>query len=125
MLQWITTSSPGFQVVTPSPTFHTTPEASEPPMWCPYSGWSPYPNTDGLAHRRPHVVVVDPGGHHAHDDLERAGLGNLDLLNLEGVRRLALALLADHPGGHRVRQLAGLGVDAGDLAGVNCHGRIP
>ncbi len=41
MLQWITTSSPGFQRVTPAPTFQTTPEASEPPMWCPYSGWSP------------------------------------------------------------------------------------
>src|SRR3954469_4484550 len=32
-LQWTTTSSPGFQRVTPSPTFQTTPEASEPPMW--------------------------------------------------------------------------------------------
>src|SRR4051795_10139004 len=46
MLQWITTSSPGFQRVTPGPTFQTTPEASEPPMWWPYSGWSPEPNTD-------------------------------------------------------------------------------
>src|SRR3954454_21822063 len=27
------TSSPGFQRVTPSPTFQTMPEASEPPMW--------------------------------------------------------------------------------------------
>src|SRR5215218_5727197 len=27
------TSSPGFQRVMPSPTFHTMPEASEPPMW--------------------------------------------------------------------------------------------
>ena len=40
-LQWMITSSPGCQLVTPSPTFHTIPEASEPPMWCPYSGWSP------------------------------------------------------------------------------------
>ena len=40
-LQWITTSSPGCQRVTPGPTFQTTPEASEPPMWWPYSGWSP------------------------------------------------------------------------------------
>ena len=32
MLQWTTTSSPGFQRVTPAPTFQTTPEASEPPM---------------------------------------------------------------------------------------------
>src|SRR6476659_9810221 len=42
----MTTSSPGFQRVTPSPTFQTIPEASEPPMWWPYSSWSPYPKTD-------------------------------------------------------------------------------
>src|SRR4051794_22999135 len=34
----MTTSSPGAQRVTPSPTFHTMPEASEPPMWW-SSGW--------------------------------------------------------------------------------------
>src|SRR5215210_1739007 len=34
----MTTSSPGCQRVTPSPTFHTMPEASEPPMWW-SSGW--------------------------------------------------------------------------------------
>src|SRR3954464_7285884 len=45
MLQWMTTSSPGFQRVTPGPTFQTTPLASEPPMWWPYSGWSPYVKT--------------------------------------------------------------------------------
>src|ERR671921_456191 len=33
------TSSPGFQRVTPSPTFQTIPEASEPPMWWSNSGW--------------------------------------------------------------------------------------
>ena len=65
---------------------------------------------DGLAQRRPHVVVVDPGGHHADDHLEGGGLGDLDLLQLEGVLGLSLALLADHPGGHRVGQLAGLDV---------------
>src|SRR5919109_1579289 len=42
----MTTSSPGFHLVTPSPTLHTTPEASEPPMWWPHWGWSPYSNTD-------------------------------------------------------------------------------
>ena len=68
-----------------------------------------------LAEGRPHVVVVDPGRHHAHDHLERAGLGHLDLLELESVHRLALALLADHPGGHRPRELAWLGVDVRDL----------
>jgi hypothetical protein len=64
----------------------------------------------GLAERRPHVVVVDPRGHHAHDHLERSRLGDLDLLDLEGVLRFAEALLADDPRGHRLRQLAGLGV---------------
>ena len=37
-MQCRTTSSPGFQRVTPGPTFHTTPEASEPPMWWSSSG---------------------------------------------------------------------------------------
>ena len=32
-LQWMTTSSPTFQRVTPGPTAATTPEASDPPMW--------------------------------------------------------------------------------------------
>src|SRR3954449_11578725 len=34
----MTTSSPGCQRVTPGPTFQTTPEASEPPMWWSSSG---------------------------------------------------------------------------------------
>src|SRR3954468_15859552 len=34
----MTTSSPGFHRVTPAPTFHTTPEASDPPMWWSSSG---------------------------------------------------------------------------------------
>ncbi len=55
----------------------------------------------GLAERRPDVVEVHAGRHHADDHLERAGLGHLDLLELEGVDRLALALLADDPRGHR------------------------
>ena len=59
---------------------------------------------DRLAERRPDVVEVDAGGHHADDHLEGAGLRDLDLLDLEGVLGLALALLADHPGGHRLGQ---------------------
>ncbi len=59
---------------------------------------------DGLAERGPDVVEVHPGGHHAHDHLERAGLGDLDLLDLEGVRRFAKPLLADHPCGHRAAE---------------------
>ena len=114
------TSSPTFQRVTPSPTFQTIPEASEPPMWWPNSGWSPYFHTaDGLAERGPHVVVVHARGHHAHDHLEGARLGHLDLLELEGVARLALALLADDPGGHLLGQLAGLGADFGHVGQVN------
>ena len=70
---------------------------------------------DGLAERRPDVVEVHAGGHHAHDHLERAGLRDLDLLELEGVDRLALALLADHPGRHRRRELARLGLDVATL----------
>src|SRR4051794_25880672 len=34
----MTTSSPGFQRVTPGPTRQTTPAASEPPMWWSHSG---------------------------------------------------------------------------------------
>ena len=75
-----------------------------------------------LAERRPHVVEVHARRHHAHDHLEGAGLGDLDLLDLEGVLRLALALLADHPGGHRLGQLAGLDVE---LADVTSHLPVP
>ena len=42
---------------------------------------------DRLAERGPHVVEVDARGHDAHDHLERAGLRDLDLLELEGVGR--------------------------------------
>ena len=79
------------------------------------------PHADRLAERRPHVVVVDAGRHHAHDHLERARLGDLDLLDLEGVLRFALALLADDPRGHRLGQLARLGVNGGDLLEIDCH----
>ena len=75
----------------------------------------------GLAERRPDVVVVHARGHHPDDHLEGGGLGDLDLLELEGVLRLALALLADDPRGHRRRQLAGLGRDLGDLTEIDCH----
>ena len=69
--------------------------------------------------RRPDVVEVDPGGHHPHDHLEGAGLGHLDLLEPEGVRRLPLALGANHPCGHPPRQLAGLDADARRLRYLN------
>ena len=74
---------------------------------------------DRLAQRRPDVVEVDAGRHHPDDHLEGAGLGNLDLLELESVVGLALALLADHPGCHRLGQGAGLDVQLRDCARVN------
>ena len=79
------------------------------------------PDPDRLAERRPDVVVVHAGRHHAHDHLERARLGDLDLLELEGVLRLALALLADDPGRHRLGQLARLDVDLRDLLHIHRH----
>ena len=79
------------------------------------------PDPHRLAERRPDVVVVHAGGHHAHDHLEGARLRHLDLLELEGVLRLALALLADHPGGHRLRQLARLDVQLRHLCHVHGH----
>src|SRR3954452_823430 len=74
-----------------------------------------------LAERGPDVVVVHARGHHPHDHLERARLRNLDLLELEGVRRLTLALLADDPCSHRLRERAGLGVHARNVRHVNSH----
>src|SRR4051794_41510901 len=79
------------------------------------------PDPDGLAERRPDVVVVHAGGHHAHDHLERARLGHLDLLELEGVLRLALTLLANDPRRHRAGQLARLDVYLRDLRDIHRH----
>jgi hypothetical protein len=76
---------------------------------------------DRLAEGRPYVVEVHAGRHHPDGDLEGAGLGNLDLLQLEGVGWLALAVLADDPGGHRLGQGAGLGPDVGHVLQVNGH----
>ena len=77
------------------------------------------PDADRLAERGPDVVVVHARRHHAHDHLERARLGHLDLLELEGVARLALALLADDPGRHRLGQRPGLHADFGHVRQVN------
>src|SRR5918999_5221816 len=51
----MTTSSPGFQRVTPGPHFHTIPEASEPPMWWSSSGWES--NTDTGTPRAAHTLL--------------------------------------------------------------------
>ncbi len=76
---------------------------------------------DRLAERCPDVVEVDAGGHDADDHLERCGLRDLDLLDLECVLGLAFTLLADDPCGHRLRQRAGLHVEIRDFRYVNCH----
>ena len=119
----MTTSSPGFHRVTPSPTFQTMPGGVGAADVVAVLGVvAVAEDRDRLAERRPDVVEVDAGGHHPDDHLERARLGHLDLLELEGVLRLALALLADHPGRHRLRQLAGLHVELRDLGYVYGHG---
>ena len=74
-----------------------------------------------LAERGPDVVVVHARRHHAHDHLERARLRHLDLLDLERVGRLALALLADDPRGHRLGELARLRAHLCDVRRVNGH----
>ena len=76
---------------------------------------------DRLAERRPDVVEVDARGHHPHDHLEGAGLRHVDLLDLEGVGRLALALLPDHPGGHLLGQLPGLHVELRNVCDLYCQ----
>ena len=78
-------------------------------------------DADGLAERGPDVVEVDARGHHPHDHLEGAGLRHVDLLDLEGVGRLALALLPDHPGGHLLGQLPGLHVELRNVCDLYCQ----
>src|SRR3954469_8231105 len=51
----MTTSSPGCQRVTPAPTFHTIPEASDPPMWWSSSGWES--KTDTGTPRAAHTLL--------------------------------------------------------------------
>src|SRR3954453_4776173 len=75
----------------------------------------------GLAECGPDVVEVHARGHDPDDDLEGGGLRDLDLLDLEGVDGLALALLADHPRRHRLRELARLRRHLGDLGHIDCH----
>ena len=91
-----TTSSPGFQRVTPSPTFQTIAGGVGAADVVAVLGVvAVAEDRDRLAQRRPDVVEVDAGGHHADDHLEGAGLGDLDLLELEGV----LAARPRAPGG--------------------------
>ena len=66
---------------------------------------------DRLAQRGPDIVEVDAGRHYADNDLERGRFGRVNFFELEGVYRLALALLADYPSGHFVGELTGFGGD--------------
>ena len=89
-------------------------------MWWSNSGWEL--NTDtGWPSAAQTLLKFTPAAITRTVTSKAPGLRRLDLLELEGVERLALALLADDPRGHRGRQLARLGVDLGDLAGVNGH----
>ena len=120
-MQWTTTSSPGFQRVD---------ALADLPDDAGGVGAADVvvlgvvaEDRDRLAERRPDVVEVHAGGHHAHGDLEGAGLRDLHLLELEGLERLAVALLADDPGGHRGGELAGLDVELRHLLRIDGHDR--
>src|SRR3954462_13028360 len=125
------TSSPGSQRVTPSPTFHTIPDASEPPMW--WSSSCAVKTETGLpsaAHTllkfTPAAITRTvtsnaPGSGVCISSSWNASIGSPPPPPPPAHPR-ALALLADDPCGHRGRELSGLGVDLGDLAGVNGHG---
>jgi len=66
---------------------------------------------DRDAHRGPHVVVVDAGGHHVDQHVARAQRGDGDRLFLERVPGLAEAFGADHLRQH----LLGHDPELGDL----------
>ena len=116
-MQWTTTSSPGFQRVTPGPTFQTISgrvRAADVVVLVRVVA----EHRDRLAERRPDVVEVHARRHHAHDHLEGPRLGDLDLLELDGVHWFAEAILPDDPRGHRGRELAGLYVDLRDVGDI-------
>ena len=62
---------------------------------------------DRLAQRRPDAVVVDAGGHHQDQHLVLADLPDRHDLDLHGGRRLAVPVLADAPGVHRLGHVEG------------------
>jgi hypothetical protein len=63
-------------------------------------------DVDGQPSGRPHVVEVDAGGHHRHQDLVGGERGDVDFLDLERDPRVAEAVLADQLGSHPLRHLA-------------------
>ena len=77
-------------------------------------------DVDGDTPSGPDVVVVDARCHHEDHGLPRLRLGYLDLLDLEGDGRLAVALGPDHLSQHARRHLA-QGRDLADLVQVLGH----
>jgi hypothetical protein len=75
----------------------------------------------GLAEGGPDVVEVHACRHDADGDLEGAGLRDLHLLELEGLERLTLALLADDPCGHRGREHARFHLQLRHLLRIDRH----
>ena len=76
---------------------------------------------DRLAEGCPDVVEIDSCRHHTDNDLEGPGFRGLDFLELEGVLRLALGFLPDHPGSHLLRQLTGLDVKFAHISEIYWH----
>ena len=58
------------------------------------------------AQGRPHIVVVDPGGHDVQQHFVGADLGNRDDFLLKAACRLTEPVLANQPGMHLLRHLA-------------------
>src|ERR1700730_1963024 len=69
-------------------------------------------DVDRDAARRPDVVEVDARGHHGDQHLTRPWSGGVDLLDLEGIPRVAKAILADHLCNHARRNLTDRGKSA-------------
>ena len=109
--QCATTSSPGFQALTPGPVRSTTPARSEPMTWYGRS-WRLVSSRERavalqeaegrhrLEDRGPDRVVVDGGGHDGHQRLARAELGHRHVVEVE---RLAGVLVPGVEAGEHLR----------------------
>jgi hypothetical protein len=79
-----------------------------------------FDDVDRHTQARPHVVVVDAGGHHVDEHLVIGDGGNIDHLFLEGLDRVAKALFAHNPGVHFFRNFTQWGLIA-DLVQLFAH----
>jgi len=79
------------------------------------------PDVDQLAERCPHGVEVHVGSHRSHDHFEGAGACYLDLLKPRASVDSPLRSSRRTLDGHRLGQLARLGVDGCDPADVEGH----